>query len=81
LLANAETLRETNSALRVLLKQREQDKRELEDMFVSNLKEMIIPYIQKMQKDKMGMRHKAYLDIVSTNLNEIMAPFLNKYAS
>ncbi len=50
-------------------------------MFVSNLKEMIIPYIQKMQKDKMDMRHKAYLDIVSTNLNEIMAPFLNKYAS
>ncbi|MBP1747944.1 MAG: domain S-box [Deltaproteobacteria bacterium] len=78
LLANSETLKETNAALRVLLKQREDDKRELEDMFVANIKEMILPYINKMQKDKMEFRHKAYLDIIATNLNEIMAPFLNK---
>jgi PAS domain S-box-containing protein len=78
LMANSETLKETNAALRVLLKQREDDKRELEDIFVSNIKEMILPYIHKMQKDKMEFRHKAYLDIIGTNLNEIMAPFLNK---
>ena len=78
LMTQSETLKETNAALRVLLKQREDDKREMEDIFVSNIKEMILPYVQKMQKDKMEMRHKAYLDIIAANLNEIMAPFLNR---
>ena len=31
-----------------------------------------------MQRDKMEMRHKAYLDVIAANLNEIMAPFLNR---
>jgi PAS domain S-box-containing protein len=78
LMTQSETLKETNAALRVLLKQREDDKREMEDIFVSNIKEMILPYVQKMQKDKIEMRHKAYLDIIAANLNEIMAPFLNR---
>jgi PAS domain S-box-containing protein len=78
LTAQSETLKETNAALRVLLKQREDDKREMEDMFMSNIKEMILPYVHKMQKEKMEMRHRAYLDIINTNLNEIMAPFLNR---
>lgn len=78
LMTQSETLKETNAALRVLLKQREDDKREMEDIFVSNIKKMILPYVQKMQKDKMEMRHKAYLDIIAANLNEIMAPFLNR---
>ena len=78
LMAYAETLKETNAALRVLLKQRENDKREMEDVFVGNIKGMILPYVEKMKKEKMDFRHKAYLDIISTNLNELMAPFLNK---
>jgi len=69
---------ETNAALRVLLKQREDDKREMEDMFMSNIKEMVLPYVHKMQKEKIEMRHRAYLDVISSNLNEIMAPFLNR---
>ncbi len=78
LTAQSETLKETNAALRVLLKQREDDKREMEDMFLSNIKEMILPYVHKMQKEKIEIRHKAYLDVINTNLNEIMAPFLNR---
>lgn len=78
LMAQSETLKETNAALRVLLKQREDDKREMEDMFISNIKEMVLPYVHKMRKEKIEMRHRAYLDIINTNLNEIMAPFLNR---
>jgi PAS domain S-box-containing protein len=78
LMAQSETLKETNAALRVLLKQREDDKREMEDMFMSNIKEMVLPYVYKMQKEKMEIRHRAYLDVITSNLNEIMAPFLNR---
>jgi DNA-binding CsgD family transcriptional regulator len=38
---------------------------------------MILPYILKMQKGQRDPRAKAYLDIVTTNLNEIISPFLN----
>lgn len=78
LMAQSETLKETNAALRVLLKQREDDKREMEDMFMSNIKEMVLPYVHRMRKEKMDLRHRAYLDVINTNLNKIMAPFLNR---
>ncbi len=77
LVAKSQTLEEVNAALKVLLKQREEDRKELEGKFVSNIKEMILPYVLKMQKGQRDPRVKAYLDIVATNLNEIISPFLN----
>ncbi len=77
LVAKSQTLEEVNAALKVLLKQREEDRRELEGKFVSNVREMILPYILKMQKNQRDPRTRAYLDVVTTNLNEIISPFLN----
>jgi len=78
LTAKSKTLEEVNIALKVLLKQREEDKQELEGKFVSNVKEMVLPYIQIIKKGKwLDPKHRAYLDIATTNLNEIIAPFLN----
>jgi PAS domain S-box-containing protein len=78
LLAKSETLKETNAALKVLLKQRDKDKDEMAEKFISNIKEMILPYISKMKKERVEPRHKAYLDIITTNLNELMSPFVDK---
>lgn len=77
LFAKSQTLEEVNAALKVLLKQREEDRKELEGKFVSNIKEMILPYILKIQKSQRDPRVKAYLDIATANLNEIISPFLN----
>ncbi len=66
LVAKSQTLEEVNAALKVLLNQREEDRKELEGKFVSNIKEMILPYILKMQKGQRDPRAKAYLDIVTT---------------
>lgn len=78
LVAKSETLRETNAALRVLLKQRDEDKQEMAEKFVSNIRELILPYISKMKKEHMEPRQKAFLDIITTNLNELMSPFINQ---
>ena len=40
-------LEETNTALKVLLKRRENDKYELEESLVSNVKELVLPYLDK----------------------------------
>jgi PAS domain S-box-containing protein len=77
LTAKSEALEEVNAALKVLLRQREDDREELEARLVSNIREMVLPYIHKMQKDKLDLRHRTFLDIVAANLNEIMSPFPN----
>lgn len=77
LTAKSRTLEEVNAALRVLLKQREEDRKDLEGKFVSNIKEMILPYILRVKNGQTDPRHTAYLDIVAANLNEIISPFLN----
>lgn len=77
LTAKSESLEEVNAALKVLLRQREEDRRELEARLASNIREMVLPYIYRAQKDKLDLRHRTYLDIVATNLNEIMSPFPN----
>ncbi len=77
LTVKSKTLEEVNAALRVLLKQREEDREDLEQQFVSNIREMILPYILKAKKGQPDPTHKTYLEIAVTNLNEIISPFLN----
>ena len=71
-------LEEANTALKVLLKHREDDKRELEDKMISNIKELVLPYIDKLKKNRASREQSAYIDIIETNLEDILSPFLQK---
>jgi PAS domain S-box-containing protein len=71
-------LQETNTALKILLKQREQDKDDLEDKVLSNVKELILPYIEKLKNTRLDSKQKTYLEILDSNLNEIISPYLKK---
>lgn len=74
-------LEEVNTALRVLLKKREQDKTELEEEVLLNVKELIMPYIQKLKRSRMAAKQISYLRILESNLNDITAPFLHNLSS
>ncbi len=76
LVAKSQSLEDANSALRVLLKQREDDRRELEQRFISNVREMIHPYVEKMQKRKLEPQSRACVDIIAANLDELTSPFI-----
>ncbi|MBN2515208.1 MAG: PAS domain S-box protein [Deltaproteobacteria bacterium] len=69
-------LEETNTALKVLLKHRETDKEELQENVLSNVRELIIPYIEKVKTCSHKSDQENYLDILKTNLNNIISPFL-----
>ncbi len=71
-------LQETNTALKILLKQREQDKEDLEDKVLSNVKNLILPYIEKLNETRVNSKQKTYLDILESNVNEIVSPYLQK---
>jgi DNA-binding NarL/FixJ family response regulator len=61
-----------NSALKVLLKQREQDKKEIEEKMHSNVKQLVLPYIEKLKKHKFG-EGAAYLNIIEANLHGVLS--------
>jgi hypothetical protein len=74
-------LEETITALKVLLKQRDVDRQELEERFVSNIQEMIFPYINKLSEANLRSEHKTLINIINLHINDIMSPLLKKLSS
>jgi PAS domain S-box-containing protein len=70
------SLQELNTALKVLLKQREDDKKVMEERFVINVKNLVLPNIEHMKRGRLDAAQRAYLDVVETHLNEITTPLL-----
>jgi signal transduction protein with GAF and PtsI domain/DNA-binding CsgD family transcriptional regulator len=74
-------LEEVNAALKVLLKQRDEDKAELEEKVIFNVKELVWPYLEKLDKGKLNTLQKSYISVLESNLNEIISPFVHKLSS
>ncbi|MBW2172756.1 MAG: helix-turn-helix transcriptional regulator [Deltaproteobacteria bacterium] len=79
--AKTNELEEMNSALSVLLKQREKDKTELEEKVVVNFKELIVPYVKKLKNNRLDDKQKTCLRMLESNLNDIVSPFAHKLCS
>ena len=69
-------IEEVNTALRVLLKRREEDKTALEDKVLINVGRLITPNLQKLKEGGLDERQKLYLDLLETNLRDIISPFM-----
>ncbi|UCD33749.1 MAG: PAS domain S-box protein, partial [Desulfobacterales bacterium] len=65
------SLEELNTALKVLLKKRQEDKEEIENSVLSNVKGMIEPLFEKIRETELDAHQKMMLSIIESNLNEI----------
>ncbi len=74
-------LQEVNAALKVLLKHRDEDKKELEEKVIANVKKLVVPYIEKLNNSQLNDRQMVYLNIIKSNLEDIIAPFLHQLFS
>jgi len=74
-------LEEANAALNVLLKRRDEDKRELEEKVLFNMKELALPYVGKLKASGLNERQISYLSILESNLEEIISPFSYRLSS
>jgi DNA-binding CsgD family transcriptional regulator len=74
-------LEESNIALRVLLEQRAQDKTDLEQKVLSNLKEQVFPYLEKLKRANLKTKEKKLLAIITEHLDDIISPFLSQISS
>jgi len=79
--AKSRNLEEINTALRVLLNKREQDKVELEEKVLSNVKELILPYLEKLKKMSLNANQISCMSILESNLSDIISPFSRTLSS
>jgi DNA-binding CsgD family transcriptional regulator len=75
------SLEEINTAMKVLLKKREDDKTEIEDNILSNVKTLIEPYVNKLKRSSLPQGQQTLINILESNLNEIVSPFTRKLSS
>jgi PAS domain-containing protein/DNA-binding CsgD family transcriptional regulator len=69
-------LQEVNTAMKVLLDQREQDRREVEETVMNNVKELLAHYLERLKKTKLTDVQQAHVRVLETNLDNIVSPFL-----
>lgn len=79
--AQSSHLEEINTALRVLLKKREEDKREVQENVLSNVKELVSPYLLRLRRGHLEPHQETMLEILKSNLDNIISPFISKLSS
>ena len=74
-------LEESNTALEVLLKKRAEDKTEIEEKVLHNIKELVEPYLHKLDKSGLDPRQKLLTGVIASNLHEIISSFSHRLSS
>ncbi len=75
------SLEEANTALKVLLRHREEDKLTLEEQILANVKKLVLPHIEDLKHMKLTDNQTAHLNIIENHLHEIVSPFLRNLSS
>jgi len=70
-----EKLEDMNATLRVLLNRREDDKREIGENVLLNIRDLVMPTINSLKMKTADRRLLAELELVESNLTEIVSPF------
>jgi PAS domain S-box-containing protein len=68
------SLERANEALKVLLDQREIEKRSIEQAMVANLKRFVFPYLESLKGMKIGKEAGAYTEIIRANIEQLISP-------
>lgn len=81
LIRRAAELEEANIALQVFLKRRKEDMKNLEAKLQQNINELVLPYIRELQYYNLDERGKCCLNVLESNLKDILSPFMNNVLS
>ena len=78
----SQKLEEFNTALKVLLNQRQADKKALEERVLANIKNLIMPNIRKLKKTILKKtKSEVYVNIIESNLKKITSSFSQTLSS
>ncbi len=71
-----QALMEANVALKVVTKKREKDRVDMGEQMVMNIRETILPYIEKLRRLSKVDQQNILIDIIEMNLKEIVSPLI-----
>jgi len=74
-------LEEANTALKVLLQHREEDKTTLEEQVLTNVRKLVLPYLENLKHLHLNENQAAQVKIAEENLKKIVSPFLRNLTS
>jgi PAS domain S-box-containing protein len=77
----ATSLEEVNTALRVLLKKREEDRAQIEEKVLCNVKDLISPYLEKLKRTPLDVNQASCVAVLESNLCDIISPFAQRLSS
>jgi len=72
---------ETNTALKILLRQSEDYKNEIGDQILSNVNQLVVPFLKKIKNDQLNNRQINALAIAELNLKKITSTFSHQLSS
>jgi DNA-binding CsgD family transcriptional regulator len=74
-------LEETNTALKVILRQREEDKQLLEERMLRNVKELVKPYVDRLKNSNLKPAGRELVDIIDRSLEDLASPLLQRLSA
>jgi len=77
----AAKLEESNIALKVILKQRNEEVEDLRKNIQFNFEKLVIPYLDELAGQETLPRNIAYLQTIKENLKEITSPHIRQFSS
>ena len=76
--ANKIKLEEVNTALRTLLKMRDEDQAEFEKKVLFSIRQLVRPYLEEAKKIANDQKVQTFLSIMESNLDDIISPFAER---
>ena len=77
----AQHLEEVNTALKILIEHREEEKKKLEENILLNVQKLVYPYLEKLASSQLDDKNQTHIDIIKSNLKELISPFVNTLSS
>lgn len=74
-------LEEANAALRAVLRQRDEDIQEMEQTILQNLKDSVLPNVERLQEILVRPEARQLVQLISSGLNDIASPFLRRLSN
>ncbi len=77
----AKNLIEMNTALKVLLEQRNKEKTAIKETLLANIKKLVYPYIEKLENIGLDQDAQTFVKIIKSNINDLISPFATTLSS
>lgn len=73
-------LHESNIALTVLLKKREEDREILAEQVLANAARLVEPYLERLEESELNEQQQVLLNILRANIEELTSPFADNFS-